>query len=194
MARAVAAGGAPHLVRERPLATHRSTLQERRRPARDRAAGHGQAARGRLPSLAGLLAVDGRQERGGVRGLAHHRRDARRRRPPPLASGARWSLRASALGELGPHRRRTSDHDGARPCRACDGPACAGARAGRTQRRAAHGLSLWLDGESNEVIATRLGAPSPEVAHRVVRSALKRLRDHFRDATPEADRSLEEPS
>jgi DNA-directed RNA polymerase specialized sigma24 family protein len=55
-------------------------------------------------------------------------------------------------------------------------------------------LSLWLDGESNEVIATRLGAPSPEVAHRVVRSALKRLRDHFRDATPEAARSLEEPS
>lgn len=55
-------------------------------------------------------------------------------------------------------------------------------------------LSLWLDGESYEAIAARLGAASPDEAHHVLRAALKRLRDRYRDARPETERSLEEPS
>lgn len=55
-------------------------------------------------------------------------------------------------------------------------------------------LSLWLDGESNEAIAARLGSPSPEDAQRTLRAALKRLRDRYRDSCAEPERATEEPS
>ncbi|GMV17371.1 MAG: hypothetical protein HS104_11825 [Polyangiaceae bacterium] len=55
-------------------------------------------------------------------------------------------------------------------------------------------LSLWLDGESNETIAERLGSATPAAAERALRAALKRLRDRYREPAVEAELSPEEPS
>lgn len=55
-------------------------------------------------------------------------------------------------------------------------------------------LSLWLDGESNETLAERLGVATPAEAQRVLRAALKRLRDRYREPNFEAERAGEEPS
>jgi DNA-directed RNA polymerase specialized sigma24 family protein len=43
-------------------------------------------------------------------------------------------------------------------------------------------LYLWLDGVELAAIARRIGAPDDRAALRVVRAALKRLRDRFREA------------
>lgn len=53
-------------------------------------------------------------------------------------------------------------------------------------------LSMWLEGESNQAIALRLGAATPEDAHRTLRAALKRLRDRFRE--PATEQPAEDPS
>lgn len=53
-------------------------------------------------------------------------------------------------------------------------------------------LSMWLEGESNDAIALRLDAQTPEDAHRTLRTALKRLRDRFRDSVPA--QTVEDPS
>lgn len=55
-------------------------------------------------------------------------------------------------------------------------------------------LSLWLEGESNTAIARRLGVREPEEAHRIVRAALKRLRDRYRTAETAEPRAMEESS
>jgi DNA-directed RNA polymerase specialized sigma24 family protein len=45
-------------------------------------------------------------------------------------------------------------------------------------------LSIWLEGASTAVIAERLGLLDPAEGLRVLRAALKRLRDRYRDASP----------
>jgi DNA-directed RNA polymerase specialized sigma24 family protein len=44
-------------------------------------------------------------------------------------------------------------------------------------------LSIWLDGATTAVIAERLGLSDPSAGLRVLRAALKRLRDRYRDTT-----------
>ncbi|MCC6903276.1 MAG: hypothetical protein IT377_30165 [Polyangiaceae bacterium] len=53
-------------------------------------------------------------------------------------------------------------------------------------------LSMWLEGESNDAIARRLNATTPQDAQRTLRAALKRLRDRFRDSVPA--QTVEDPS
>jgi DNA-directed RNA polymerase specialized sigma24 family protein len=53
-------------------------------------------------------------------------------------------------------------------------------------------LSIWLDGASTEVIAERLGLPDKTAGLRVLRAALKRLRDRFREVGVDA-RENEQP-
>lgn len=55
-------------------------------------------------------------------------------------------------------------------------------------------LSLWLEGESDEAIAARIGARGPEEARRVLRAGLKRLRDRYRDSAAPRESRPEERS
>ena len=53
-------------------------------------------------------------------------------------------------------------------------------------------LYLWLDGVDLTAIARRIGSPDERAALRLVRAALKRLRDRFRDAPAAEQRDSEE--